>query len=290
MKRKIITSVVVLLSGMMLLLCAAIVLGQPSNDYVSLVKAGTKINNSALRSFQGSAEISFWRTRSGEELDASRKLQVVWDGTRLRVSSEKIKGSASPTYLAVFDGAKTIFWGKELFEKDASGTARVYAGMGAAMNGDWTIYLDPRAHGMMDLSTIENLSFVGKKSYNGVECLVVEQVRPSTGGGTSVVKTKFWVDPIKSFGTVRMQSFIVDGIEETLLRDHSYELQSRGGIWLPSRYLRIDYDSKGSRTKQITVNYNYEPNVSIDEDKFKLVLPSGTQVFDETVNGEYVIP
>jgi len=260
-------------------------------NYLNLVKTGTRHNYLSVSSCVGSAEISFWRIRNGQELEASRKFLVAWDGTRLKISSEKVLGPVSPTYLAVFDGLRTTFWGKELFGKDSSKTARIYAGIGPAVNGDWMIYLDPRVHGMMDLSGIDNLRLVCREVLNGDDCLVVEHVRPSPDG-KSTNKTLYWVDVDKGFSIVKRQAFSVsDQTGEILLRDESYGLKSYGtDIWGPARYLRTDYDLQGNKSQQISATYNFELNTPVNEDEFSLTLPSGTEVYDETLKEHYTVP
>jgi hypothetical protein len=109
----------------------------------------------------------------------------------------------------------------------------------------------------------------------------------------------FWVDPNKGFTIPRVCCYREGGrykkrtlYEEvkTELKEHEY------GVWYP---IKIIYDSynvgedgipQKDRTATIEYDMDYVVNAPVNDNELVIDLPSGTRVYDETLDMSYKIP
>ncbi|MDO8588703.1 MAG: hypothetical protein Q7T82_16870 [Armatimonadota bacterium] len=257
-------------------------------DLVELVKAGTLARSQSITTFKGTVMVSTWSlTADGKESSVEKTITAVADHKKFRLSAEGTKGS-DLKYDASFDGAKLTEWMKG---KGFDPPVRIYEGLtGGLAHSDFSLFLNPLSVGNQDLS---NISFTveGRETFNGDECFVLTSTKAV---GASATTCKTWVNTQKGFTVAKYETTATTTDTGSVLSKQvvTNEMRQHGeDVWGPLKHTVTVYKEDGSKTTEMIATYSeFQYNIPISADELKLTLPSGTEVYDSTLDATYTVP
>ena len=154
----------------------------------------------------------------------------------------------------------------------------------------------PEEHGVGGSACETGTRFVRMDEIDGNECAVVERATTFAHKGSDVTITQVaWICPGKGFTVLRSQNWAegAEFLRKTLVNQMDAEVRNYGNdIWGPRKFTWIDYTREGVVYKKTITTYSpdFELGVPITEEELELDLPSGTEVRDEVLDAEYVVP
>ncbi|HET6453896.1 MAG TPA: hypothetical protein VFI02_05780 [Armatimonadota bacterium] len=156
----------------------------------------------------------------------------------------------------------------------------------------------PREEGTPDTG----VKVVRRESLNGDNCIVIQREFPIKLDKGEVATRRFvyWVNPEKGFTIPKAQHWVIGSQykEWTLIEEEITEVRDYGGgIWGPAKWTMQQWqiDESGKEPMKmmdtvLTYDPTYKLNPDVKDDELAIHPPSGTRIWDETLDATYKAP
>ena len=290
-----------------LLTYAVIGRSQGEEDLLALVKEGSKNASASIRSGRGKITVHGWRLdKNGGVHESETASTVIFVGDHYKMSTvetvlentsglgadEKRLLTPPGTVLCEevsYDGnAVTVYYpdkkSANIFSKDQAASY-------------WRP-ISPESCGFTDLSKADCRT--RRETVGGVDYIVVDiaerNLTPDTTNFT--VSSRRYIDPAKGFTMTRLLVYgrNDEHKENVLLDEKNVEVRDYGGgLFGPGKCKSESYrpnktgEIQKAMSRVVTYDPEFQLNVPISDSELKLILPSGTGVYDETTDEHYTV-
>lgn len=285
-----------------------------AQDLLPTIWEGMRAAASAIRTGRGEVSVRQWTQRNeGGILEVDTKYQVVFMGKLFKTTASAtivqntpgqgeegqalVSPGAESTRVVSFDGNRILeYWPGRAEARISDPTLGVGLNEIRLYNARASIF----GHGFISAGPTDpvpaNVRVVAEETINGDKCYVLE-VRD--GYDKIANRRQIWVSPTKGYFIVRVRSWLQEGSDPEFM---NYEINRTAreyapGIWGPAVDKQTDYArdrESGSvrKSREITTTFSqdFQVNAAVGSADISLTLPSGTQVRDNIIDAEYVVP
>lgn len=297
-------------------------------DLLSIVQAGVDEAHSAVKSGKGDITVRLSRKKNtGGDLEIEKKYSIAFSGRKFRLSAQDryVKNDPPDGYVPAGPRHRLVAPGEVRVTElayDSETVTRLIPNEKLATIGDanspvgtselskYEMYVG--ILGLGGRTAVLNAQYpsltsrigpqvVGREYINGDECIIVERVDTLTlqNGEERKITLREWVNPGKGFTTPRIRVWWNDANSQMVLQTAiDAELREYGnGLWGASKLTQTEYriDPKTGQSyvsSQMVTTYDpdFQLNVPVQDADLTMSLPTGTRVYNEVLNTEYVVP